>query len=182
MRRRAKRSGIPILRRCSGGASVVAGPGCLMYSAVLSLRLRPQLQQISAAHCFALTTLGDALRRLVPEVQCQGTSDLTLGDKKFSGNSLRVRRTHLLYHGTILYDFPLPLVSDCLRTPPRQPEYRQGRWHDAFLTNLAVSRADLQQAIVASWDAFEPLVDWPRQRTLDLVDSRYSQAAWNLRF
>lgn len=174
--------GIPILRRSSGGASVVVGPGCLMYSAVLSLRLRPQLQQIGAAHCFALRTLGDALRRLVPEVQCQGTSDLTLGDKKFSGNSLRVRRTHLLYHGTILYDFPLPLVSDCLRAPPRQPQYRHGRRHDEFLVNLPASRSTLQDALGAGWDAFEPLADWPRQRTLALVDSRYSQAEWNFRF
>ncbi len=30
--------GIPVLRRCSGGASVLGGPGCLMYSVVLSLR------------------------------------------------------------------------------------------------------------------------------------------------
>ena len=70
--------GIPILRRCSGGASVVVGPGCLMYAMVLSYRLRPELQQISAAHCFALKMLGDRLRRAVPQIQCQGTSDLTL--------------------------------------------------------------------------------------------------------
>ena len=30
-----------------------------------------------------------------------------MGELKFSGNSLRVRRTHLLYHGTLLYDFSL---------------------------------------------------------------------------
>lgn len=174
--------GIPILRRCSGGASVVVGPGCLMYSVVLSLRLRPPLQQISEAHCAALRTLSDAVRGLVPDVQCQGTSDLTLGGKKFSGNSLRVRRTHLLYHGTLLYDFPLQLVAALLKTPPRQPDYRQSRSHDEFLTNLPASRAALQQAIAAGWQAFEPLSEWPRQRTLDLVDARYSQAAWNLRF
>ena len=28
--------GIPVLRRCSGGAAVVVGPGCLMYSVVLA--------------------------------------------------------------------------------------------------------------------------------------------------
>ena len=174
--------GVPILRRCSGGTSVVVGPGCLMYSLVLSLRLRPQLQQISAAHCVALKTLGDSLRRLVPEVQCQGTSDLTWGGRKFSGNSLRVRRTHLLYHGTILYDFPLTLVSACLGTPPREPEYRQGRSHDEFLINLPAPRAALQRTIAAGWQADEPLIEWPRQRTLDLVATRYSQADWNLRF
>lgn len=174
--------GIPILRRCSGGASVIVGPGCLMYAMVLSCRLRPELQQIGAAHCFALRTLGDGLRRVVPEVQCQGTSDLTLGGKKFSGNSLRIKRTHLLYHGTVLYRFPLELVSTCLRTPPRQPEYRQARSHDEFLVNLPASRSALCQALAAGWQAHEPLVEWPRRETEQLAEARYRQAAWNLRF
>ena len=31
--------------------------------------------------------------------------------RKFSGNSLRVKRTHLLYHGTLLYAFDLALIE-----------------------------------------------------------------------
>ena len=46
-------------------------------------------------------------------------SDLVLGDLKFSGNSARCRRRWLLYHGTLLYDFPLALVARCLKMPPR---------------------------------------------------------------
>lgn len=174
--------GVPVLRRCSGGASVVVGPGCLMYAMVLSYRLRPELQQISAAHCFALKLLGDRLRRIVPQIQCQGTSDLTLRGKKFSGNSLRVRRTHLLYHGTVLYDFPLGLVSTCLLSPSRQPEYRQGRLHDEFLVNLPAGRWELCQMLVEGVETAGSLTDWPRLRTEELVEARYRQAAWNLRF
>lgn len=174
--------GIPVLRRCSGGAAVVVGPGCLMYALVLSSRLRPELQQISAAHCLALRRLGDGLRRVVPQVQCQGTSDLTWNARKFSGNSLRIRRTHLLYHGTVLYDFPLDLISACLRTPPRQPQYRQGRSHAEFLVNLPVSRAALAQAIAAGWQTDGTLTEWPRSRTAELAETRYRQPAWNLRF
>ncbi len=174
--------GIPILRRCSGGASVVVGPGCLMYSMVLSYQLRPELQQISAAHCFALKTVGNRLRRAVPQIQCQGTSDLTLHGRKFSGNSLRVRRTHLLYHGTILYAFPVALISACLQAPPRQPEYRQGRGHDEFLVNLPVGRAELRHALLDGTVANGSLTDWPRLRTDELVEARYRQSSWNLRF
>lgn len=177
-----RRQGIPILRRCSGGATVVVGPGCLMYAMVLSYTLRPELQPISAAHCFALKMLGDRLRRTVPQIECQGTSDLTLGGKKFSGNSLRVRRTHLLYHGTILYNFPVALVSACLLSPPRQPEYRQGRLHDEFLVNLPVGRSELRDALVAGAEADGLLTDWPRRRTEELVEARYCQASWNRRF
>ena len=42
--------GIPVLRRPSGGAAIVAGPGCLMYALVLSYQIRPQLRVLSEAH------------------------------------------------------------------------------------------------------------------------------------
>ena len=78
---------IPVLRRISGGATVVSGPGCLMYGLVLSYRLRPELRVVTAAHRWVLGTLAAALAAHVPGVQCQGTSDLALGELKFSGNS-----------------------------------------------------------------------------------------------
>src|SRR6187200_1117199 len=35
---------VPVLRRCSGGAAIVAGPGCLMYSVVLRYEGREHLR------------------------------------------------------------------------------------------------------------------------------------------
>src|SRR6476469_5249516 len=43
---------IPIVRRSSGGAAIVAGPGCLMYAVVISHRARPDLFDITRAHRF----------------------------------------------------------------------------------------------------------------------------------
>ena len=150
-----RQRGIPILRRSSGGAAVVIGPGCLVYALVLSLRRRPTLRAVDAAHRFVLGTHAQALLPLVPGVACRGISDLVLGPdgQKFSGNSIRMKRDHLLYHGTLLYGFPLGLIEECLAMPPRQPEYRQGRPHRAFVTNLPLAPAVLRQALVAAWEA-----------------------------
>ncbi len=115
--------GIPVLRRPSGGAAIVTGPGCLMYALVLSYRLRPELRALSRTHQWVLGTLAAALETHVPGVRCCGTSDLAIDGRKFSGNSARCRRGHLLYHGTLLYDFPLRLVGRCLNMPPRTPDY-----------------------------------------------------------
>ena len=172
---------VPVLRRASGGAAIVAAPGCLMYAVVLSLELRPQLRSIDEAHRFVLGQLVEGIRPLAPGVERRGTSDLAIGDRKFSGNSLRVKREHLLYHGTLLYDFPLELIAACLRTPPRQPEYRAGRAHLDFVANLPVDPAALRRAIVAGWAADEPLVDWPRQLTERLVAEKYATREWNYR-
>src|SRR5690348_7731166 len=46
--------GIPILRRCSGGASVVAGPGCLMYGLVLDRWRHGITGGVDQAHRFVL--------------------------------------------------------------------------------------------------------------------------------
>jgi len=174
-----RRDGVPVLRRSSGGATILTGPGCLMYALVLSYECRPALRSVDLAHHLVLDTLVAALRPLAPKVRCRGVSDLALGDWKFSGNSVRCRRRHLLYHGTLLYGFPLPLVEQYLRMPPRQPDYRAGRDHRAFLANLPLEAAAIRHALQTAWHAHAPMPDWPRARTAQLVAERYSQPEWN---
>jgi lipoate-protein ligase A len=172
---------IPILRRCSGGAAVVTGPGCLMYSVVLAYRHHPQLRVLDQAHCFVLRVMSRALAGLAAGVVIRGTSDLARDDRKFSGNSLRCKREHLLYHGTILYNFPLELITRCLNLPPRQPAYRQQREHASFVANLPATSDQLIACIQDAWGVSESLSTWPEQKVAELVANRYTQASWNLR-
>lgn len=168
-----RRRGVPIYRRSSGGAAIVAGPGCLMHAVVLSLDLRPELRSIDAAHRFVLDTLLAGLKPLLPGAERSGTSDLSIGGRKFSGNSLRVKRGHLLYHGTLLYDFAIEAISECLTMPPRQPEYRQGREHGQFVANAPLAVNALRQAVRNAWAPRGPLVEWPRDLTLRLAAEKY---------
>ena len=179
-------AGVPVLRRHSGGSTIVAGPGCLMYAVVLSYERRPQLQMIDHAHRFVLDTIAGELQLLHPDIERAGTSDLTIGgQKKFSGNALRCCRGHLLYHGTLLYDFPLAMVGELLRQPPRQPEYRDARTHGEFITNLPQSREEIRQALMAAWaskaemDDLATLTQWPQALTNQLAQERYASRAWN---
>lgn len=174
------RQRIPILRRCSGGAAVVIGPGCLMYSVVLLVSDHPELRVVDQAHRFVLERIAQALRSLNLSVQLSGTSDLTLADRKFSGNSLRCKRNALLYHGTLLYELPLELISACLKMPPRRPVYRGDRLHEDFLQPLPVSADRLRQALVQAWACAGPHRHWPMRETEELVRQRYAQDDWNL--
>ena len=173
-----RRRDVAIVRRSSGGAAIVTGPGCLMYSVVLSYALRPALRSIDEAHRCVLETVLTAIRPHVPDAVRRGTSDLAVGERKFSGNSLRCRREHLLYHGTLLYDFPLDLIPACLGTPPRQPDYRAGRPHEAFVMNLPCSRASLIDGLRKAWDAMEPLPSPPQELVQELADAKYRQSTW----
>ncbi len=172
-------SSVPVLRRTSGGAAIVAGPGCLMYALVLRYDGREHLRMLDQAHAHVLGAIAKALAAFIPGIEHRGTCDLVLGNRKFSGNSVRCKRDHLLYHGTLLHHFDLALVGRLLRLPPRQPEYRAGRSHQQFIANLGVPDPDLKRALIDGLAADEPLENWPRERTNRLVAERYSLADWN---
>ncbi len=172
---------IPVLRRASGGATVVTGPGCLMYAVLLSYERRPELRSLDVAHRFVMETQQRAVSRLGLECQIRGICDLAWGERKFSGNSLRCRRQYLLYHGTLLYDFPLELLASVLGVPERQPEYRRQRTHLDFVTNLPVQRPALIAALRAEWGATQILGDWPARMTDELAQSKYSRLEWTER-
>ncbi len=178
-----QQNGIEILRRCSGGASVVIGPGCLMYAVVLDYRLHPQLRMLDEAHRFVMKRIQSAVLQTGIDVQYLGTCDLTIKNRKFSGNSMRCKRNCLLYHGTLLYSFPLHLMGKSLATPPRQPEYRAGRSHEAFVCNLPVTPAALMKELIKVWNP--PFVESEATMTSNdlveiqnLVDNKYATAAW----
>jgi lipoate-protein ligase A len=180
---------IPVLRRPSGGAAIVTGPGCLMYAVVLSLQLRPELKSLDVAHRFVLQTLATALQPLHSDVARQGTSDLAFLQPspdgaptwyKFSGNSVRVKQRAVLYHGTLLYDFDLPLIGTLLGIAPRQPAYRAGRDHRAFVGNFPATEQALRTSLVSAWQATDRATAWPRDRVESILAEKYTTAEWTI--
>jgi lipoate-protein ligase A len=175
------RDGMPILRRASGGAAIVTGRGCLMYAVLIDFDRSPHLRLIDQAHRHVLGVLAEALSKRVAGVEHVGTSDLAIAGRKFSGNSMRCKRGHALYHGTLLYDFPLACIAEYLGTPPRQPDYRRSRSHESFVTNLSVAREELVAAVREAFAAHELLAAWPSDRTRQLVLEKYGRDEWTRR-
>ena len=172
---------IPILRRCSGGATVLAGPGCLMYAVVLSLARYPELRSVDRCHEFVLGKIRDALQGHVKAIQAQGISDLTIGNQKVSGNSLRCKQNAVLYHGTLLYEFDISLIGQALNMPERQPLYRENKPHVEFVKNLKISASELRASLIVGWKAEVPLQNWPEAQVSQLVEQKYARSNWNFR-
>ena len=82
-----------------------------------------------------------------------------------------------MYHGTILYNFPLEMISRCLKIPPRMPDYRNGREHGAFVANLPAPADTIRRALISAWKAEEQPDDWPRELTARLVGGKIRQPA-----
>jgi lipoate-protein ligase A len=143
------RSGVPILKRCSGGGAVLIGPGCLNYSLVLPLTLNPMWHDIRYSFCWVLQRMQAAIG--LPQLKIEGQCDLAVEGRKVSGNAQRRTQRAVLHHGTLLYAFDAERVERFLKTPLRQPAYRAGRSHSDFLGNLPLSGDDLKQRLAAAW-------------------------------
>ena len=173
---------IPVLRRPSGGATVILGPGCVMWSVITPFKDKPSLDAI---HASMLEPLAAELSKVGQPVVREGTSDLVVstaeGIKKVSGNALRVRRHSVLYHGTLLDSFPLELVGQLLQHPPREPQYRMERHHEEFLANLSIGRKHIDNAVQTAFSAWNARTTWPSDEVHKLVESRYGQFRWTER-
>lgn len=177
--------GVPVLRRTTGGGTVVQGPGCLNYALVLPIVPAGPTRSISAANSFIMERHRQAIDSLLGppsrQVQIEGHTDLTWRGLKFSGNAQRRLRRFLLFHGTFLLQFRLSLISDLLRHPPRQPAYRQHRPHTDFLTNLELQRESLTTQLQSVWLATGDYESLDRQMLANLVEQKYSLDNWNRR-
>ncbi len=169
---------IPVLRRCSGGATVVAGAGCLMYAVLIDYQKRPELRMLDVAHQFVMGRLMKAIHRLGVEVEMKGTCDLVFGGRKVSGNALRCKRRFMVYHGTLLTGMPIAQIASCLDMPSRQPDYRASRSHDDFLACLPLKSAELRDSIAAEWATDGQMEDWPSGLTKHLANTKYLDRTW----
>lgn len=168
---------VPLVRRSSGGGTVLLGPGCLCFSLILNYETAEELKQIGCSYCYILGKLAAALG---PDVEPAGTSDLARAGRKVSGSAQQRKRRFLLHHGTLLYDFDLASMARYLKQPARQPDYRHDRPHDQFVANLPLDSASLRRRLREAWHA-EMSDDWPRDLVRQLLTEKYSQREWNFR-
>lgn len=176
------RRAIPVLRRMSGGGTVLQGPGCLNYALILNSAAR-RLKTIGDAFRFVLERHLDGVKNLTgAEPRIEGISDLALAGRKFSGNA-QYRKSHfVLVHGTFLLNFDLALIETCLRLPAKQPSYRAARSHTEFVTNLHLPSMTVREALRNVWEAREPFAPIPWARVAALTADRYTKPQWSNKF
>jgi len=147
-----RRLGVDVVRRSTGGGTVLQTPGVLNYSLTGPA---PGLPNMKTLFALGARILIGALAAFGLEGAARGISDVCVGDRKISGNAMAKRWGGLLLHGTLLLEMDLDLVEACLRHPPREPDYRGRRTHRDFLTSLrslgvTAERSEVEAAVIAS--------------------------------
>jgi lipoate---protein ligase len=177
--------GVPIFRRSSGGGTVLIGPGALNVTVVLPADAAAGLSAVDTAQHYVLGRMAAVLRAPQRPVEVLGSSDLTMGGRKFAGSAQRRLRRWFLVHCSILYAFSLPLIGRYLNVPSRQPAYRAGRTHDEFLMNLDLPRTILLSFIQSAWCPSSSLSlapDVPDDRLRTLLSAKFANRSWVERF
>ena len=174
---------IPVLRRCTGGGTVLQGPGVLNYSLILRTDASGPFHSIPATNEFVLTRHQAALSALLQApVEQQGHTDLAIAGLKFSGNAQRRGKHFLLFHGSFLLHLYVALVEKTLPLPSRQPVYRRNRSHSDFLMNLNVPGASVKAALRDTWNATAPMGMPPLDQIGALAREKYRLDEWNFKF
>jgi lipoate-protein ligase A len=171
---------IPVLRRLSGGGTVVQAPGVLNYT--IALPLSGPLSTITGTNRFILERQQRALAPLVEgELAIRGQTDLALDGRKVSGNAQKRGRRAILFHGTFLLGLDLTLLEALLPMPSRQPDYRGGRAHGEFLQNLGLDAARVKEALRSAWQATPERHSIEPGQLERLINRHYGNPEWNSR-
>lgn len=147
---RCAREGVAVVKRRGGGGTVVLSPGMVV---VVVVGAREPSDAIPELFGRVHRAMGAIMQPLWNKPLLEkGLSDLAIDDRKVCGSSLYLGKNPLRYYyqSSLMVDSDRSLISRYLAHPPREPDYRQSRSHDAFCTTLAEEGCGLDSAGVVA--------------------------------
>lgn len=125
---------IEILKRPSGGETVILSPNTLVLSAVVttsSLENPTKYFKIFNERIIAgLEYFG------IKNLNQKGISDISIGEKKILGSSIYRTKDKIFYHAVLNVAETVETIEKYIKHPSREPDYRKGRRHRDFVTSL----------------------------------------------
>jgi lipoate-protein ligase A len=123
---------IPILRRVSGGGTVYHDMDTLCYCFLIPRLIYDSSRRGQPPMDFFRTVVAEGMSRLNIPLLPSRISDLTLNERKVSGNAARLTKHGVMFHGTMLQAVDYGALERYLLIPPDRP----GISHRQFVTSL----------------------------------------------
>ena len=122
---------IPLLRRFSGGGTVIVDEETIFVTFICNKSLHPFAPYPEPI----LRWAASMLKPSIPTLELRD-NDFVIGNRKCGGNALYIKKDRWLIHTSLLWNYA-PQRMQLLKYPPKTPSYRAGRSHDEFLCKLS---------------------------------------------
>jgi lipoate-protein ligase A len=128
------KDGVKVMKRYSGGESVILTPKMLVVAVKMpEFEINQPKEYFKKINNIIIQVL-QGLK--IEDIGMKGISDLTLGDKKILGSSIYRKKDIVFYHCVLNVCENVNLISRYLLHPKKEPEYRKGRSHNEFVTSI----------------------------------------------
>ena len=125
---------IPVLKRPSGGQTVILTPNNIIIAAVFfdkkTSHPKEVFEQINKLIISTIEKTG------IRNLALMGISDIAISGKKILGSAIYRSKDALLYHAVLNLGEPSVTFERYLKHPSKEPDYRKGRSHSKFVTSL----------------------------------------------
>lgn len=126
--KQAKQQKLSMIRRFSGGGTVVVDQNTLFVTTILN-------KKSCSFEPFPKPILEFGCTLYLPYFSLKD-HDYVIEDRKYGGNALCITKERLLHHTSWLWDYDVEKMS-VLKIPDKAPEYRKGRSHQEFISCLS---------------------------------------------
>lgn len=128
------KNNICVMKRRTGGQTVMLTPNNLIISAVITDEsvMKPK----DVFNNFNDIIIGVIEKDHTVKFATRGISDIAMGEKKIMGSSMYRGKGKLFYHAVLNFNEPATTFQKHLKHPSKEPDYRKGRMHDEFVTSL----------------------------------------------
>jgi len=125
---------VQVLKRPSGGEAVLLSPKMLVIA------VKIPLSKVAKAHdvfVIANNIIKEALdEEGVQNITSRGISDICIGEQKILGSAIFKKPDSVFYHAVLNISEDVNLIDRYLQHPKREPDYRKGRNHLAFVSSI----------------------------------------------
>ena len=128
------RDNISVLKRRTGGQTVMLTPNNLIISAAVTDEdiMKPK----DVFNKFNDHIIAAIEKDHFEKFRTRGISDIALREKKILGSSMYRGKNMLFYHAVLNYNEDPGTFQKYLKHPRNEPDYRKGRSHHEFVTSL----------------------------------------------
>ncbi|MBM3201367.1 MAG: lipoate--protein ligase family protein [Chlamydiae bacterium] len=171
---------IPVIRRYSGGGTVVVDQNTLFVSFIFQKQRHEFASYPENIMQWSANFYEKALN--IPSFQFR-ENDYVIGHQKVGGNAQYIQKNRWMHHTSFLYAFDEEKMQ-YLTLPKKRPLYRESRSHSDFLTTLAPFFPDraqffdkVKELLKTSYNAksiqlenVKHLLDMPYRKVTTLID------------